>query len=181
MSKIVLGFDISTTTTGYCALKINEDNTISYIKSGYLKPIKDDNVIIMLADTRDKIKQIIEDIDPDYIGIEKLIEFMKGKSSAKTIIALTSINRMVSLLAFDHLSFPPELFNVLSIRHGLKLSKILPAKEEIPELVAKHLSMEFPYEYTPKKKIKVENYDVADSIAVALYYCFILTGKIKKK
>jgi hypothetical protein len=180
--KRVLGFDISTSCIGWGLLQINEDQSITYLNSGYFNPIKEGNIIKILADTRNKVLEIIKVNEPDYIGIEKLIEFMKGKSSAKTIIALTGVNRMVSLLAYDYLAKPPELLNVLSIRHGIKLTKILPKKEEIPELVAKHLNIVYPYEYTTRsKKLCVENFDRADGIAVALYYAFLLSGKIKPK
>jgi hypothetical protein len=69
----------------------------------------------------------------------------------------------------------------MTIRHGLKINKLLPKKEEIPELVAKHLGITFPYQLNKKGKIKIENYDMADGIAVALYYSFKLTGKLKPK
>jgi hypothetical protein len=88
---------------------------------------------------------------------------------------------MVGLLAFDYLKRSPELFNVMSIRHGLKLDKDLPKKEDMPELVAQHLGISFPYEYNKKGKSKTENEDKADAIAVALYYAFILSGKIIRK
>jgi len=88
---------------------------------------------------------------------------------------------MVCLLSYDFLGKPPELFNVLTVRHGIKNDKILPKKEDIPELVAKHLGITFPYQKGKKGKIIEENYDMADSMAVALYYCFILSGKITRK
>jgi hypothetical protein len=69
----------------------------------------------------------------------------------------------------------------MSIRHGLKLDGNLPKKEDMPELVAKHLGITFPYEVNKKGRIKVENYDMADGVAVALYYAFLLTGKVKRK
>jgi hypothetical protein len=69
----------------------------------------------------------------------------------------------------------------MSIRHGLKLNKIFPKKEEMPELVEHHLGIKFPYEKNKKGNFKVENFDRADAIAVALYYSFILIGKIKEK
>lgn len=180
--KRILGIDCSSKTIGYCVLEINElDGYIKYVYASYLKPIKNGHIINRLADTRDKILKIINDVKPDYIGIEDIISFMAGKSTSKTIIMLTTFNRMVCLLAYDYLKSNPELFNVMSIRHGLKLNKELPKKEEMPELVAKHLGITFPYEYNKNKKIKEESGDVADGIAVALYYSFILTGKIKKK
>lgn len=181
MSKIILGFDISSTTIGWCALSIDEDNKIDIVKYDYLKPLKKGTIIERIVDTRNKIKEIIEKIKPDYIGLEDIIQFMQGKSTAKTIITLTTFNRMICLLAYDYLGKSPELFSVMTIRHGLKINKLLPKKEQIPELVAKHLGITFPYQLNKKGKIKVENYDMADGIAVALYYSFKLTGKLKPK
>jgi hypothetical protein len=88
---------------------------------------------------------------------------------------------MIGLLSYDYLKDSPELLSVLAIRHGLKVNNIFPAKDDMPELVAKHLGIKFPYEFNKKGKIKVENGDKADAMAVALYYAFILTGKSKVK
>lgn len=183
--KTVLGFDVSSETIGWCALSIDDQDKIKIIKAHYVKPPKDGTIIERLAETRNQIKKIIEDIKPDFIGIEEIIQFMKGASTAKTIIALTTFNRMIGLLAHDYSGKSPEMFNVMSIRHGLKRGKVLPKKEEMPGLVAKHLKIKFPYEYVVKGKykgtIKKESGDVADGIAVALYYSYVLTGKIKRK
>ena len=181
MNKMVLGFDISSSTTGWCALEINENSgDIKYLKMGYLKPSKIGSIMERIVDTRTKINNIIKDIKPDYIGIEDLIKFMP-KSTSTAVVVLTTFNRMICLLSYDYLKTYPALFNVMTIRHGLKLNKILPKKEEMPELVAKHLGITFPYEYGKKGKIKEENMDMADGAAVALYYSLILTGKIKQK
>src|ERR1035437_2829985 len=181
INKRLLGFDVSSTTLAYAVLEINEDKSIQFISSNYIKPNKDGSIIERLADTRNQIKKVIEDIKPDYIAIEDIVQFMAGASSAKTIIMLTSFNRMVGLLAYDFLNGSPELFSVMTIRHGLKLNKIFPKKQEMPELVAKHLGITFPYEYSKKGKAIVENEDKADAIAVALYYAFVLTERIKPK
>lgn len=176
----VLGIDCSSTTIGIALLEIDNDN-IKFIDCTYIKPIKTGTIIDKLTDTRNKIKKIIENYKPDYIGIEDIISFMQGKSTAKTIITLTSFNRMICLLARDYLDDSPELFNVMSIRHGIKLNKKLPAKEEIPDLTAKHLGIKFPYKLNKKGQPAVESYDMADAVAVALFYCLKLTNKIKVK
>jgi Holliday junction resolvasome RuvABC endonuclease subunit len=182
MNKKILGWDISSTTTAYCLLEIDDiTKEIKLASAGYIKPIKNGNIIERVADARDKIKTIIENVKPDYIGIEEIISFMKGKSTAKTIITLTTFNRMIGLLSYDYLQRSPELFNIMSIRHGLKFDKKLPKKEDMPEIVAKHLNINFKYEYNTKGKIKIENEDLADAMAVALYYAFILIGKITPK
>lgn len=181
MAKL-LGFDVSSSCIGYCLLDVDKSSgKIEFIYAGYLKPLKKGSIIERIVDTRNKIKAIIEKANPEYIGIEDIIQFMQGKSTAKTIITLTTFNRMIGLLGYDYLNKSPELFSVLSIRHGLKLNKILPKKENMPALVAQHLGITFPYELGKKNKIKIENYDMADGIAVALYYAFVLTGKVKRK
>lgn len=185
MLKTILGIDCSSTTIGYCTLTIDDSTgEIKFKSANYLKPIKTGSIIERIVDTRDKISDIIKLAKPDYIAIEEIIQFMQGKSTAKTIIMLTTFNRMTGLACYDYLQRAPELFNVMSIRHGLKMNKIFPKKEDMPELVANHLGIKFPYELSTKGKtkgkIKVESYDKADGIAVALYYAFILTGKIKK-
>lgn len=185
MTKRVLGFDISSTTIGHCILDIDDNNNIVFVKVGYIKPLKTGTIVERIVDTRNKVQKVIEEAQPDHIGIEDIIQFMAGKSTAKTIIMLTTFNRMVCLCAHDYLKKAPELFNVMTIRHGLKINKDLPKKEEMPELVAKHLRINFPYERSTKGKkmgaIKEESFDMADGVAVALYYTFLLTDKIKRK
>ncbi len=180
--KKILGFDVSSTTIGYCLLEIDEaSGKIDFKIANYIKPLKKGNIIERIVDTRNKIKTIIEAVKPDYIVIEDIIQFMKGHSTAKTIIMLTTFNRMIGLCAYDYLQKAPELFSVMSIRHGLKTGKDLPKKEDMPELVAKHLGITFPYEVNKKGKVKVESFDMADGVAVALYYAFVLTDRVKRK
>lgn len=176
----VLGFDISSTCIGWGLIEIDDVN-MKLLDSGYIKPIKSGSIIDRLFDTRNKIKDLITKLSPTHIGIEDVICFMKGKSSANTVITLAIFNRMIALLSYDMLNSPPQLFSVMSIRHGLKLNKILPKKEDMPGVVEKHLGITFQYEKNRKNKNKPENYDRADGIAVALYYSFILTKRIKRK
>jgi Holliday junction resolvasome RuvABC endonuclease subunit len=178
--KRVLGFDVSSTCIGYCVLDIDEDK-IKLVHVDYLKPIKKGSIIERLVDTRNKIRDIIAKFKPTHIGIEDIIKFMAGKSSAQTIIMLTTFNRMIVMCAYDYLQKSPELFSVMTIRHGLKFDKIFPKKEDMPELVAKHLGITFPYQLNKKGNVKVESFDMADGVAVALYYALTLTGKVKRK
>ena len=179
MTKI-LGLDVSSTTVGIGVVEIiNEE--IKFISCSFLKPNKKGSILERLNSTRQDIIKIINQIKPDEIAIEDIIQFMAGNSTAKTIITLTSFNRMIGLLAFDYLHRSPSLFNVMSIRHGLKTDKILPKKEDIPELVANHLQIQFPYLKNKNGKIKTESYDMADSLAVALYSAFLITNRVKRK
>ncbi len=179
--KRILGFDVSSTTIGYCVLEVDDNNDIQFVLCNYVKPIKKGSIIERIANTRDVIRSVIDQVKPDYIAIEDIVQFMAGASTAKTIITLTSFNRMIGLLSHDYLQKPPALYSVMSIRHGLKTDKNLPKKEEIPDLVAKHLKIKFPYLFNKKGKIKVESYDMADGVAVALFHAFVLTQRIKVK
>lgn len=180
--KIILGFDASSTTIGYAVLSLNEaTKVITFLNCGYIKPIKTGHIIERLADTRRQVQAIIKDVKPDYIAIEEIIQFLKGKSTAKTIIMLTTFNRMIGLASFDYASCPPEMFNVMSIRHGLKINGIVPKKQDMAQLVSQHLNIQFPYEVNKKGKPIIENEDKADAVAVALYQAFILTGKVIRK
>jgi crossover junction endodeoxyribonuclease RuvC len=176
----ILGLDISSSVIGWSILEII-DNKISLIAYGFYEPKKTGNIIEELSLTRKDIKNIIEMHKPDHIAIEQLIEFMKGASGSKTIIKLASYNRMISLVAYDYLNSIPYIYNVLSIRHGIKFGKKLPPKEDVPNVVAKHLKIKFPFIYKKNKSIDKRSYDQADAMAVALYHSFILTGKIIKK
>jgi len=182
MIKKILGFDASSTTIGWACLEINDiDNSIVHKNSGFIKPPKKGNIIERIYKTRAEVQKVIDLYKPDHIGIEEIIQFMQGKSTAKTIIMLTTFNRMVGLVSYDSLGVTPEFFNVMSIRHGLKLNKDLPKKEDMPDLVSQHLGITFPYQYKKTGKPIEENYDRADGIAVALYYALVLTGKVKRK
>jgi Holliday junction resolvasome RuvABC endonuclease subunit len=176
--KIVLGLDCSSTTIGFAAL-IVDGYTIEFVKMGYIKPPKKGHIVERIAQTRDQVQKLIEEVKPDHIAVEEIISYMAGKSTAKTIIMLATFNRMICLLAHDYLGKVPTLHNVMSIRHGIKLSKELPAKEAIPMLVAQRLGIEFPWEYKKNGKPKDECGDKADGTAVALYHAMLLTGQKK--
>ncbi len=178
--KKILGIDVSSTTVGWGVVEIDDKDNINFIKCDFIKPSKKGTILDRLYDTREKILKIIDAEKPDYIGIEDLIKFMP-KSTATTTTTLSAFNRMIGLLSFDYLNQHPGLFSVMAIRHGLKINKKFPNKEEMPELVAKHLRFKFPYIKNKNGKIKEENFDMADGLAVALYYAFILTGKAKVK
>jgi Holliday junction resolvasome RuvABC endonuclease subunit len=170
----VLGFDISSTTTAY-ALISYEGGISKLLECGYIKPIKNGHIIERLANTRNQIKTIIFKLKPDIIVIEDILQFMKNKSTAKTIVTLTAFNRMIGLISYDYLNIVPELLNVNSIRHCLKNLielECVPKKEDIPDVVAEILNIDFPWEYNKKHKIKMENYDKADAMAVALTYIY---------
>lgn len=180
MSNRILGIDCSSSCIGLGLIEIDKKNKIKFIAADHISPIKHDDITLRLADTRDKLIAAIDKYSPDHIAIENIIAYMPGKSSANTIITLATFNRMACLLSFDYLGKSPELFGVINIRHGLKITPAFPAKEEMPELVAHHLGIKFPWIFNKKKNKVVENFDRADAIAVALFQAFVMTGKCKQ-
>lgn len=180
MSKI-LGFDISSETLAYSLLEYDKiTKKIKLLLVDYIKPCKNGSIIERLADTRDKILNIIESTCPDMIAIEDIIQFIKGASTAQTIITLTSFNRMIGLLSYDFLGKAPALLNIMSIRHCIKRQAkliVLPKKEDLPVILESLLDVKFPYEYNKKGKIKKESFDKSDAICCA--YCYIINMEIK--
>lgn len=182
----VLSFDISTTTIGIAVLYMDDGYNISLVHQEYFKPAKEGTIFERLDSVKKYIKHLINIFKPDDIAIEDLILFMKGKSTAQTITSLAIINRTIGLTCYEVLGKNPHLLSVMKIRHKLKFDKKLPQKEDMPEVVAKHLNIDFPYykkinKKTKKEQIMTEGYDVADAIAVGLAYLKILSSGPNKK
>ena len=177
----ILGLDISSSCIGYSILDYNEkDNSVNLIDCNYIIPPKKGTIFERLNQTRDNIKEILNIYKPNKIVIEDIAKFMAGASTAKTIITLAVFNRVIGLTCYEYLGESPELFNVMKIRHGIKFGKQLPKKEEIPDIVGKHLGIKFPYTYKifrGKTQIRKESYDMADSLAVAYYYIVSIRKK----
>jgi Holliday junction resolvasome RuvABC endonuclease subunit len=166
----VLSFDASTTTIGISVIFCNDDFTSpALLHYAYYKPQKTGNIFSRLTQTKKDIKDVIETSKPDLIFIEEYASFMPGKSNAGTIISLAILNRTVGLVCYDYNDLPPLMLNVMSIRHGLKLNKTLPSKEEMPELVEKILGFKFNYVYDKDNVLIAETFDQADAIAVGLF------------
>jgi len=184
-----MSFDVSSSTIGWAVFNI-KNNKINLFDSGFFKPIKKNNIFENLSYVREQIKNLLDEYNPDEIAIEEIARFMPKLSSANTIIVLALYNRMVGLTVFDHLKKIPYLYNVMTIRHSIKLSKELPKKEEIPELVETILNITLPRKYTKNGIIKSELYDEADAIACGLCHWVktnnlplikITSSKVRKK
>lgn len=185
MERIVC-FDASTTTIGLSVLEQNIDGKIYLCHHEFYKPPKSDYFLDDLLETKKFILSFIEEHNPDQVLMEEIVQFMQGKSSAKTVIKLAVFNRMIGLSYYEKYNKMPIMLNVLKVRHAIKLDNKLPQKEDIPELIAKHLGIEFPYYYkinrrTKEQEIMVESYDVADSIALGLAYFKLKNKSIKQK
>jgi len=164
-----MGIDASTTTIGLSILAFNDDN-IELKHKEYFKPPKKGNIFERLYIVREYILKKLDELDPDEVALEDIILYMRGKSTAHTTTILSALNRVVGITIYEWLGRPPYLYPVEFIRKTIKQRDNIPQKEEIPELVASILNIEYPYFLNRIGNVAVENYDIADSIAVALCY-----------
>jgi hypothetical protein len=183
MTTRVMSLDASTSTIGVSIIDYG-DGYIKLIHCEYYKPDKTNGILNMLQLTRSYIINLFGKYNAQEFVIEDYIRFMKGASSAATVIPLSILNITLRLAILD-LGITPEALNVLKIRHAIKLSKELPKKEDIPELVAAHLGISYPWLYKINKKTKMqvvmeESFDVADSIAVGLAWAKLQMAPKKK-
>ena len=181
-TKRVLGFDASTKTIGVSVIDYNPHwvtarPSVELVHSEFYKPPTKGTIFQRLSTVRNQIEEYLHDWEPDDVAIEDIVLFMSGLSTAKTITSLAIFNRMVGLTVFDKMRKGPTLLSVMAVRHALKLDKVLPKKEEMPDLVSHHLQIPFPWIVNKKGAIASESYDVADSIAVGL--AFILKSAEK--
>ncbi len=174
--KRVLGFDASTTTIGVGVIDYN-DFEKKFIHCEYFKPSKKGHILERLAGVREYVSSKITEFNRDDIALEDIILFMKGGSTAQTVSSLAVLNRTVGLTILNQTDRVPALLSVMKVRHATKFNKDLPPKEDIPELVAKHLNIEYPWIVNKKGKYIEENYDMADALNVAL--AFIVIGSEK--
>lgn len=170
----LISIDASTTTIGIGVIDYY-DKKVKLIHQEYFKPLKKVSIFKKLENVKEYMAKLNKKWKPDTVCIEDIIQFMAGKSGAKTVIPLAVLNRTIGLTWYEMMGKEPELLNVIAIRHAIKLSKELPAKEEIPNIVAQRLHIDFPYytkinRKTKKKEIRAESYDVADAIAVGLAF-----------
>lgn len=190
----IISLDASTKTIGI-AIFDEKDGKPDILHYEYFKPPKSENFIDDLLKTKQYIMNLAEKYNAQQLAIEEYIQYMKGKSGAKTVIPLAIFNRTICLSFYEKHNKMPVILNVLTVRHALKLSKDLPAKEDMPALVAHHLGWsEFPWiKEIKRRKLKTEkgfikqeevieeNFDMADGIAVGLAYFKVKDRPIKQK
>ena len=181
----VLSLDASSTTIGIAVIEYDDGYVASLVHQEYYKPNKKVDVLEMLLETRTYILGLVKEHKVNEVAIEDYVKSMHGASNANTIQLLAILNMTLRLTILDNTGIRVQPYNVMKIRHAIKFEKILPKKEDIPELVAKHLGIEFPWYYkinrkTKLQEVRAESYDVADAIAVGLAHVKILSSGVKQ-
>lgn len=172
MAKL-LSFDISSSNIGWSILEYDKlTNKITLNEYGVIKPDKKSNSIVeRLYKTKKEILNLFNRLKPDHIAIEEIVQFMQNRSSAKTILTLTSFNRMVGLASMEYLNKCPTFISVMTVRSQIKFDKKI-SKEEVPDIVAKRLNIGFPWYMKKTGAVDPKSYDLADAIAVGLTYLY---------
>ncbi len=180
---IYIGLDISTTTIGYSAIVL-KDKKITNVYYGYYCPNKKLDTIGLIVDAKNKIIKEIDNIlskydDKEvYVCIEDILLQAK-MTTAMTITKLAGINRTLCV-AMQEKFGNLKLIYVQTIRAQLKKMsgrKERVDKESVPdvleEIICKHLK-DWKFDFELKKNgknkggRKIENYDKADGMAVAI-------------
>jgi Holliday junction resolvasome RuvABC endonuclease subunit len=173
--KRLMSLDISSTTIGLAIIDY-DDNEAQLFHKEYYKPTKKGNLFERLSSVQQYIKDKIKEFNPDCFSMEDIVLFMGNKSTAQTITTLAVLNRIIGLTIYNNTNKIPYLYNAMRIRHAIKIGKILPPKEDIPELVSKILKFKFDFKMRKSKGKMIpaeENYDVADAIACGICHVYM--------
>jgi len=179
---MILGVDISTSITGFAIVAEGE---IVFYDSVDLRKYK--NVFQKAERIKEAIFEIFDNYQFDreddhwmtvesdanqrinHIYIEQSLHmFMGGKSSAKTLSALTRFNGIVSWLIYEMFSMEPKYIGASSARKqaGIKVPRGQKAKQVVLQYLLDN-EPAFKVEYTKHGNPKPESYDRADAIVIA--------------
>lgn len=169
----ILGLDASTSTIGIALLSWDGYQAITLDHLSYYKPPKKGELFERLSITKKFVKDKIKEFSPDLICLEDRILSLPGRTSTQTIATLSAFNRIIGLTCYEAIPTYPALIHPISVRNAIKLNGVFPDKLDVPSFMEKHLNIKFPYIYNKNKKLKEENYDMADAIAVGLAWILI--------
>lgn len=175
--KTILGIDCSSSTIGWAYMSV-DNNSVYLIDHGHIKPPeKEDMSLIERLDiVSTQIEELCCRLNPDFTIVEEITQFMKGKTSANTIIILAVFNRAVALQLYRCTKKLPMFLYPISIRTRIKrfLGLAEPIeKEHIPSILQDYFGKSFfkvvGYKQRGKNKGQpiVETYDEADAVAAA--------------
>lgn len=165
----VLGLDCSSSVLGWGVVDLDSKELVA---CGYCNLASSKYDLLQRLDyLYNLISQMCEKYSPQCVAIEDIIKFMKGRSSASTIITLTAFNRTAALSAYHsvgNVAFIPVQTIRKIIRQNTKEKKIV--KEEMPNVIRKYLYADLKNYKKKTGGISDKSYDQADGIAVAWSY-----------
>ena len=174
--QTILGIDCSSSTIGWALLSVDGDS-LQIVEHGNIKPPGRDECTLIerLQAVSLSIDALCVRLKPDHSVVEDIIQFMKNKTSANTIIMLAVFNRVVALQIYNSTGKVPLFLLPVSIRARIRkflsLEKI--DKEDIPNILQNYFGKTFfkIVKYRTRGKNKgepiIEVYDEADACAAA--------------
>lgn len=168
---MIVGLDISTSITGITFL----DNNGNRLYTGYCDTRKEDGFFKKAKKLKNGILELIQahtgDSDESLEGIyieQSLQAFRPGLSSAKTLLALAGMNRVISFALYEALGIEPEYIAATSARKlcGIKVPKGEKAKQVVIKFLLDN-EPGFVVEQTRHGNPKAQYFDMADSIVIA--------------
>lgn len=181
---LILGLDISSATIGWSVLEVIDDK-YSLKNYGHIKPVSkkksDDNFCLRLNYAFDAITNLVRKEKPDVVVIEDYAKkFSKGRSSANTILILSSFNEVCGLAVYRESKITPIRIPVISLRKVVKkeFNCNIDDKNDVMAFCKKTFNS-FLTQNNRAGNIKKEAFDEADSIIVSLGY--YLESRSKKK
>ena len=171
---MILGLDISTTTTGYCIF--NEDGILHI---GYICLKKHKDIFQKSAEIKRAMQDIKEKYDIKEIAVEQNLQaFRPGLSSAATLMKLAQFNGIVQWVCYEVFNIPAISFNVNTARKtvGLKIKRkdVLSTKEQVFAWVSnQEPDIKWPVRFVTRGRHKGQTkninecYDMADAYVIA--------------
>ena len=173
--KRILGLDISSATIGWALIE-EGNGEIVLIKKGHISPPSKkkskDNIALRLNYAFEEITLLVEDLEPDVVAIEDYAKkFSKGRSSANTIIILSSFNEVCGLAAYRVTDKKPVRISVSRLRALVKkeYSQNIKDKEDVLAFCREKFK-NFSTQKNRVGNIKKECYDEADALIVCIGY-----------
>lgn len=162
---MILGLDISTSVTGYTI--INDNGSV--VVCDHIDLTKSEGFLNKASVCQANLAKLFALYSIEQVWIEESLQmFAMGKSSAKTLAALTKFNGIVSWIVFNDFLLVPNYIAAISARKtcGIKTEKGKKGKECVMEHILANERW-FKSELTKTGKLKPYCYDRADSFIIA--------------
>lgn len=166
---LILGIDPGTATTGYGFLRV-EDGVYEAVDWGLIETSKDNHPAKRLHNIHIQMKQLLNDMMPDVIVIERLFFARNAKTAMK-------VSQSVGVMLFTTHETEAEVFEYAP----MTIKKVISGngradKKEMQKSLRKVLGAKVRSK--ARKKTHFDN--AADALAVALCHAYTINGYKKE-
>lgn len=167
---MILGLDISSSITGVAVI---DNGNLVYSE---ICDTRNKKKYSHIYDSGQKFKSILETIKKNYnithiYAEERLLAFMKQKTSAKTLATLAEYNALYCYLAEDVFSIRPEKIYAVTARKITSVSDFKDSEKETKQWVIEAVESKlntFSYDLTRSGNPVAGTADRADAAVIAL-------------